>query len=93
MFGKQDPYITFQFLDKTLKTDVQDDAGLLAKFDEKFCLYDIQKDVLEAKRSIFKAYDEDIASSDFLGKTKPKSWVCFIQDEEVHQHEMILYDE
>ena len=41
MFGKQDPYITFEFLDKTLRTDVQDDAGLLAKFDEKFCLYDI----------------------------------------------------
>lgn len=55
---------------------MQDDAGLFAKFDEKFCLQNIQKDVLDAKRAIFEAYDEDIASSDFLGKTKPISWVC-----------------
>lgn len=42
MFGKQDPYITFKFGDKLLKTDVQDDAGLLAIFNEKFCVPNIQ---------------------------------------------------
>ena len=37
-FGKQDPYVQFNFGDKTLETDVIDDGGLYAKFDTTFLL-------------------------------------------------------
>ena len=75
LFGKQDPFIRFQFGDKKLETDVMDNAGLNAKFDQKFCLRNIQKEVLESKRAVFQAYDKDLTSSDLLGKTKPISFV------------------
>lgn len=32
-------------------------------------------------------------SSDLLGKSKPVTFVCYIQDAEINKHEMILYDE
>jgi Ca2+-dependent lipid-binding protein len=35
-FGKQDPYIKFKYEDKELKTDVKDDAGLAAEWNETF---------------------------------------------------------
>lgn len=35
-FGKQDPYISFKYDGKDLKTDVKDDAGLNAEWNETF---------------------------------------------------------
>jgi len=36
LIGKQDPYLQFIYEDIPLKTDVQDDAGLHAKFEDVF---------------------------------------------------------
>jgi Ca2+-dependent lipid-binding protein len=36
LIGKQDPYIKFKYEGKDLKTDVKDDAGLNASWDEVF---------------------------------------------------------
>ena len=38
------------------------------------------------------AFDEDIAIDDSLGKTKSISFVTLVEDEEEHDHEMILFD-
>lgn len=53
LFGKQDPFVRFEYGGKTLETDVMDNAGLNAKFNQKFCLTNIQKEVLESKRAVF----------------------------------------
>jgi len=37
-FGKQDPYIKFLYNGKKVETDVKDDAGKAAEWNEKFCL-------------------------------------------------------
>ena len=37
-FGKQDPYIKFKYQGVTCQTDVKDDAGKFAKWDETFQL-------------------------------------------------------
>jgi Ca2+-dependent lipid-binding protein len=36
LIGKQDPYIKFKYEDKDLQTDVKDDAGLNAEWNEVF---------------------------------------------------------
>ena len=36
LIGKQDPYIKFKYEDKSLQTDVKDNAGLNATWDEVF---------------------------------------------------------
>lgn len=38
MIGKQDPYIKFKYNGKDVQTDVKDDAGKAAEWNEKFCL-------------------------------------------------------
>ena len=93
LIGKQDPFVNFHYGDKKPETDVMDNAGLFAKFDQKFCLTNIEKEVKASKRAVFEAYDKDPLSSDLLGKTKPVSFVCFIQDTKINKHEMVLYDE
>ena len=35
-FGKQDPYIKFKYENKEYQTDVKDDAGKQARWDETF---------------------------------------------------------
>ena len=35
-FGKQDPYIKFKYENKAYQTDVKDDAGKQARWDETF---------------------------------------------------------
>ena len=36
LVGKQDPYIKFKYEDKYLQTDVKDDAGKAAEWNETF---------------------------------------------------------
>ena len=36
--GKQDPYISFMYNGKKVRTDTKDDAGKNADWNEKFCL-------------------------------------------------------
>ena len=82
MFGKQDPYIQFMYNGKQVKTDVKDDAGLNAEWNEKFCLTDIESQIQSGKRLVFEAYDKDIGSSDLLGQSKRLSFVSLIEEEE-----------
>lgn len=92
LIGKQDPYIQFQYLGKKVRTEVKDEAGLHAEWNERFCLTQIDQQIHSGKRFMLEAYDKDIASDDFLGKTKGISYVYLTQDEEQHKHEMKLYD-
>ena len=66
LIGKQDPFVNFHYGDKKPETDVMDNAGLFAKFDQKFCLTNIEKEVKDSKRAVFEAYDKDPLSSDLL---------------------------
>lgn len=63
-FGKQDPYIQFMYQDKQLKTDVKDDAGKHAKWDETFLLPSISSQVRDGGALVFEVYDKDVMSSD-----------------------------
>ena len=47
MVGKQDPYIQFEYDNITFKTDVKDDAGLSAKFNDIFLLEHIENQIKE----------------------------------------------
>jgi hypothetical protein len=49
LIGKQDPFLQFTYEDMPLKTDVQDDAGLEAKFDDLFMLENVQVEALQNK--------------------------------------------
>ena len=44
-FGKQDPYLQFQYDGRDLKTEVQDDAGLKANFDDVFLLENLEPEL------------------------------------------------
>lgn len=43
MVGKQDPYISFMYNGKKVRTDTKDDAGKNADWNEKFCLTQVQQ--------------------------------------------------
>lgn len=43
MVGKQDPYISFIYNGKKVRTDTKDDAGKNADWNEKFCLTQVQQ--------------------------------------------------
>ena len=58
LIGKQDPYITFNYEDKTLKTDVKDGAGLNATWNETFQLPNIKNQAAKGGNIIFEAYDK-----------------------------------
>ena len=53
LFGKQDPYIMFNYNGKKVQTDVKDDAGKKAEWNEKFCLTNIEAQVISGKKLIF----------------------------------------
>ena len=70
LFGKQDPYVQFMFGDRKLKTDVEDGAGLHAKFNAVFLVPDVI--TLLDQSLVFKTFDSDMVGSDkFLGETDP----------------------
>ena len=83
LIGKQDPYIEFSYNGKKVQTEVKDGAGLNAEWNEKFRLTKVQEQVLSGKRLILEAYDKDLVTSDFLGKTKGLSFVSLVENEDV----------
>lgn len=92
-FGKQDPYIRFLYNGKKVETEVKDDAGLQAEWNEKFCLTEVESQVHSGKRLVFEAFDKDLASSDFLGKSKGISFVTLVETEDLKTHTLLLSDE
>jgi hypothetical protein len=74
-----------------LKTEVQDDAGLSAKFDDIFLLENIKNQAEEEKSLVMEAYDKDIASSDKLGVANAISYYKLIVDEELHEWDLDIF--
>lgn len=68
-FGKQDPYMQFKYEGKEYKTEVKDDAGKSAKWDDTFMMENILSLAKSNEQLVFEAYDKDIGSSDLLGFT------------------------
>ena len=91
-FGKQDPYIKFLYNGKEVETDVKDDAGKAAEWNENFCLPQIEQQVLSGKDLVFRAYDKDLASSDLLGSSKPQSFLKLVENEEIQKHDLTLFE-
>ena len=90
-FGKQDPYVQFKFGERTLETDVIDNGGLYAKFDAIFLVPDVV--TLKDQSIVFKTFDKDLASSDFLGETDPLDIIDILNDDSVHNFELELFEE
>lgn len=93
LLGKQDPYIKFLYNGKEVETDVKDDAGKAAEWNENFCLPQIEQQVLSGKGLVFRAYDKDLASSDLLGQSKPQSFLKLVENEEIQRHDLTLFDQ
>ena len=64
-----------------MKTDVQDEAGKHATFDDTFQLPNVAALVRDNSSLVFEAYDKDLMSSDLLGATDPLDYVEMVQDE------------
>lgn len=75
-----------------MKTDVKDDAGKQAKWDETFQLPNILTEYRDVVSLVFEAYDKDIASSDLLGSTDPLDVVDLVKDETVHEWSLEIFD-
>ena len=59
-FGKQDPYIKFKYAGEEFQTQVKDDAGTNARWDdETFQLAKISTQVENQAKLMFEAYDKD----------------------------------
>ena len=72
LFGKQDPFITFEQGALLHRTKTAEDAGKLADFNQKFILNEIYLNLQDDEDVVFKAYDEDFGGrSDYLGQTRP----------------------
>lgn len=93
LIGKQDPYLQFMYEGLELKTEVKDNAGLKANFDDIFLLENIEGEIKLGKDLVMEAYDEDIASSDLLGKANPLSYVSLIQDEKEKTFDLDIFHE
>lgn len=82
----------FKYDGITAETDVQDGAGLHAVWNEKFCLIDVNKQIIAGKKFALEAYDKDIASSDFLGAIRPIAFVYLVEHEEPINQVLDLFD-
>lgn len=93
LIGNQDPYIKFTYEGKSLQTDVKDDAGLAATWDETFQLPNIKGQVANKGSIVFEAYDKDPLSSDLLGVTDPLDFEDYVEDDRVHDFDLVLFEE
>ena len=64
-FSKQDPFIEFKYRDEVFCTDVKEEAGKMAIWNQEFIL----KDLHEENIFKFKAYDDDMIGRDLIGET------------------------
>jgi hypothetical protein len=65
MFDKQDPFLQFNYDGRLFKTEVHDDAGKHAIFNETMILEDVSLNLDEI--FVIEAYDEDTVSNTFIG--------------------------
>ena len=90
--GKQDPFVQFVYDDREYKTATKDDAGKHAVFNEEFMLEDIGKQIKLGGSLTLNAYDEDAASSDWLGASKPQTFADLIANANENRHDLELLD-
>ena len=64
-FGKQDPFLQFNYGGRIYKTKVHDNAGKHAIFNETIVLEDVSKYL--QKDLLIEAYDEDTIKNKLLG--------------------------
>ena len=93
LIGKQDPFIRFKYDGKDYDTDVKDDAGKYAKWDETFQFPNILQRVKAGDQLIFEAYDKDIGSSDLLCKTDALDFVDLVGSSEIVKMDLELFDD
>ena len=67
-FDKQDPFLQFNYGGRVYKTQVHDDAGKHAIFNETFVLEDVSEYL--KKNLVIEAYDEDTLTNKFIGEAK-----------------------
>ena len=91
MFGKQDPFIKFKYGRGEFATTVKDDAGKYAEWNEKFTLSSIEKWL--DNDLVLEAMEKDLASSDFLGSTKPIKFRELASWEGLVKHDVQIFDE
>ena len=58
--GKQDPFIRFLYDSKKMETDVKDNAGKNAKWDETFQFPNVLQRLKGQDSLVFQAYDKDL---------------------------------
>lgn len=74
-----------------LKTEVQDDAGLSAKFTDEFQLENIEIEIKKGVELKMEAYDLDLMSSDLLGVANTLSYVSLVETTDEIQHDQDLF--
>jgi Ca2+-dependent lipid-binding protein len=75
------------------KTEVQDDAGKHAKFDDEFVLENIDGPVKEGLSLEMKAFDKDLVSSDLLGCANPISFIKLVEDNKEKSFDVDIFHE
>jgi hypothetical protein len=70
LFGKQDPYIEFNYKGEILRTETMEEGGKDPIFDKEYILEDIEDEWL--KEMVFTAKDEDLVGFKFLGSSDPE---------------------
>lgn len=82
--GKQDPFLAFDYDGLQYKTEVQDDAGKSAKYNDVFLLENIEEHARSGKELTIQAFDHDVGSCDLLGSANPKTIQSMCVDEIAH---------
>ena len=91
--GKQDPFIRFIYDGKTMETDVKDNAGKSAKWDETFQFPNVLQRLKGQDSLVFQAYDKDLTSSDLLCKTEPIDYVDLLGTTDAVKMNLDMFDE
>jgi len=52
----------------------------------------VQKQVSTGRKLVFEAHDKDPIGSDMLGSTSPLSLLTIVENEEIKEHNLDLYD-
>ena len=74
-----------------MKSKVQENAGLLAKFDDKFILPNIYNAIQNQSQLVIAAFDADVVGADPLGTAQPISYVSLVEDGKEKHHDIDLY--
>lgn len=91
--GKQDPFLAFGYDGRQYKTEVKDDAGKSATYDDVFLLENIQEQALSGKELTMQAYDHDVGSSALLGEAVPISLTRMCSSLEPQTHRVDIFHE